>query len=409
MIKRRLCWLFACSLAIAAAACGGDDDEGGDGGEAADSATVDGGAETTAASATTVPATTPPTTDAASATTRPTNPEPTQPPSTPAPAVEWAELELTDCMCSDGSPVTFFERAADPTKVVLYFEGGGACFDAATCDPNGSPTYSVSQQGGDVRQLVGLGGYFDFDNPENPLADHSWVYVPYCTGDVHLGNTTTDYGDGIVVEHRGYANASRALEHLVATYPDTEQLVVTGESAGSIPTPLFAALAADQLPAAEIVTFGDSSAGYPDVDPINAFVGQAWGFPNGVPDWPELADITVEQWSFPEQYVYAGQHAPNVRFGRFDFAFDAVQATYGALAGVPAEELVTLIDATEDQIEAAGVAVASYVAPGDSHTIAHTSELYELEVGGVRLIDWLTALINEPAPPPDVHCEVCTQ
>ncbi len=32
----------------------------------------------------------------------------------------------------------------------------------------------------------------------------------------------------------------------------------------------------------------------------------------------------------------------------------------------------------------------------------------ELEVEGVRLIDWLSSLINDPAPPPDVHCETCT-
>jgi hypothetical protein len=47
------------------------------------------------------------------------------------------------------------------------------------------------------------------------------------------------------------------------------------------------------------------------------------------------------------------------------------------------------------------------VAPGDGHTISGTPELYALEVDGVRLIDWLTALINDPRPPPDVHCTAC--
>ena len=28
------------------------------------------------------------------------------------------------------------------------------------------------------------------------------VFVPYCTGDVHIGNATTDYGDGVVVVER---------------------------------------------------------------------------------------------------------------------------------------------------------------------------------------------------------------
>ena len=75
---------------------------------------------------------------------------------------------------------------------------------------------------------------------------------------------------------------------------------------------------------------------------------------------------------------------------------------------MPPDELVSLIDATEAQIEAAGVDLATYVAPGSEHTIAATDALYDLEVEGVRLIDWLTSLINGPSPPPDVHCETCT-
>jgi len=211
-----------------------------------------------------------------------------------------------------------------------------------------------------------------------------------------------------VIQHRGYANAIKALDYLVAQYPDARQVVVTGESAGSIPTALFGALVADRLPDASVVTFGDSSGAYPDVDAINAVIGNVWGFPAGVPDWPELDGLTVGQWSFPEQYIYAGHHAPRVRFGRFDHAFDQVQAQFGALARVPADQLVTVIDATEHEIENAGVQVASYVAPGDMHTIAGTDDFYTMKVEGVRLVDWVTALIDDPEPPPDVHCVTCS-
>ena len=60
---------------------------------------------------------------------------------------------------------------------------------------------------------------------------------------------------------------------------------------------------------------------------------------------------------------------------------------------------MTLIDANEQQIENAGVQLATYVAPGDLHTVAGTDDLYTIEVEGVRLVDWLTALINDPEPP----------
>jgi hypothetical protein len=222
---------------------------------------------------------------------------------------------------------------------------------------------------------------------------------------VHGGNTTHDYGGGIVIEHRGYANALKALDYLVSQYPDARQVVVTGESAGAVPTALFGALVADRLPNADVVTFGDSSGGYPDTN--DAVIGTNWGFPDNVPDWPELDGLTVDQWSFPERNIFAGQHAPQVRFGRFDYASDEVQAAYAAAAGVQADQLVTVIDGTEKQIEDAGVQVASYVASGNSHVITTSPLFYSLQVNGVSLVDWVTALIDDPDPPPDVHCTDC--
>lgn len=380
-------------VAIAAAACSGESTDGDAAAAGATSA-----APTASATSTTVA-------PASTTSSAPTTTEPATTTTAAPDAPSWTPLSLDGCVCSDGSEVTFFEHAGDPTRVVLYFEGGGACFSKETCDPTGDPTYTVRARSS-ADGLVDRGGYFDLSRDDNPLAGHSWVYVPYCTGDVHIGNTTTDYGDDVVVEHRGYTNGLAALEHLLATYPDVEQLVVTGASAGSIPTPLFAALAADRLPGADIVTFGDSSAAYPDVDPINEAIGSAWGTMNAVPDWPETTGLTAADWSIPELYVYAGRHAPNVRFARFDHAYDSVQATFGALAGVAADELVALIDETEAQIEAAGPQLASYVAPGAEHTIVGSDEFFTLEVEGVRLIDWFTELIDGGSPA-DVRCTDC--
>ena len=251
---------------VTAAACADDDDS-------ADSAATSEAAPATVLT-TTSPPTAPPTIAPATsgaatlpATDVETTTTATAPPTTPAttepPGPQWTETPVAGCVCSDGSPLKIYERVNDPTKVVLYFEGGGACFSEATCDPNGSPTYQVNREGLTPSSLAMLRGYFDASNPENPLATDSIVYVPYCTGDVHEGNITTDYGGGVVIEHRGYVNATKALDYLVAQYPDAQQVVVTGESAGSVPTALFGALVADRLPNASVVTFGDSSGAIP--------------------------------------------------------------------------------------------------------------------------------------------------
>ena len=54
--------------------------------------------------------------------------------SSPAGESEWEKIVPGgDCVCADGSEFAFWERQADPTKVVFYLDGGGACTDATTC------------------------------------------------------------------------------------------------------------------------------------------------------------------------------------------------------------------------------------------------------------------------------------
>jgi len=289
---------------------------------------------------------------------------------------------------------------------VLYFEGGGACFSAATCAFEGDDKSYISSSEVTPEALADRGGMFDAANPENPLADYSFVYVPYCTGDGHLGNRTTTYSADLTVEHRGYVNGTAALDHLVSGFPDATDLLVTGSSGGAIPTPLYAGLAADALPDTRIVSLADSSGAYPDDSVLNALVGSLWGSTQAIPDWPETEGIGVREWSIPGLYRYAGGHAPEVVFARFDYAHDDVQAFYGGLVGVPADELVALIDRNEAEAEAAGVEVASYTAAGTDHTIIWSDAFYGLDVEGVRFVDWVTDLVAG-AIPDDVHCLDC--
>ncbi len=129
--------LFAVSIvaAVVMAACSSDDDAT----PASEPSTV------------TVPDTAP--TDTAPTDTAPTSAAPTSvTPSTVAPATtaapvttdaapaaivpdQWTSVDPgPECMCMDGSPFELWDRPGDPTKVVLYFEGGGACFSAETCN-----------------------------------------------------------------------------------------------------------------------------------------------------------------------------------------------------------------------------------------------------------------------------------
>jgi hypothetical protein len=306
-----------------------------------------------------------------------------------------------DCQCSDGSEFSFWVREANPEKVVLFFDGGGACLSTETCAPD-SGVYNTTITEGPPGE-----GIFDFADERNPFADYSVVVVPYCTGDVHIGNATTEYTADLTIQHKGYVNGTAALDHLAATFPGATDVVVMGESAGSIASPLYAGLVSDRLPDAEITVLADGSGSYPDLADVNARLAAVWGTSNAIPPWPENAGLTAEQWSIPGLFVQSGRHDPQIVFARHDYAYDERQEFWYPYLGLAAEDLLARIDANEAQIESAGVNLLSYTAPGNEHTVLGDAEFYTEAVNGQPLLDWVTRVI-ERAPVNDVHCTDCT-
>jgi len=52
----------------------------------------------------------------------------------------------------------------------------------------------------------------------NPVADWSYIYVPYCTGDVHGGNATGSVpGVTGTQDFAGYTNVTQYLARIVPT------------------------------------------------------------------------------------------------------------------------------------------------------------------------------------------------
>jgi hypothetical protein len=319
-----------------------------------------------------------------------------------APAA-WEEIVPGgDCQCSDGSEFSFWVREADPRKVVFFLQDGGNCFSAETCDPDSGLYNTTITEGPDA------GGVFDSADERNPFADYSIVFVPYCTGDVHLGNATTEYAPGLTIQHKGSVNGTAALDYLTATFPGATDVVVMGESAGSVAAPLYAGLVSDRLPDARITVLANGSGGTPDLpDDLSGRMMAAWGVANATPAWPENTGLTAELWSVPGLFIQTGRHDPEIVFARVDYAYDARQQLGFSHFGVPEEDLVTVIDRNETQVEGAGVNLLSYIAPGSDHTALSDDAFYTETVNGEVLVDWVTRLI-ERAPVADVHCTDCT-
>ncbi len=359
-MRRQIVWSIL-TLATAAAACG----DGADTAGVVSDVDVDADADADASSTTTPVAANPTDPPTSSTTTPPAVATTTLPPT----AAEWTQHAAEDCRCADGSPYHYWTRAGDPAKVVLYLQGGGACFDAATCafDSGLYRTNAGSARAVGHNTSEPPTGIFDFDNPDNPFREWSFVFVPYCTGDFHLGTRSHSYGGGLEVDHHGFSNAEKGLSHLLANHAEATEVFVAGSSAGAAPAPLFAGLVADALPQASVSALGDAAGGYPSSPDFNLSVDRAWGSLGSKPDWPAAAGLGAADWGIPDLYTLAGLQHPELRLARLDSAHDPVQLYYADLAGIGGEELLAVLDATEAAIEASGVDLSVFVAPGTGH------------------------------------------
>ncbi|MFY0537746.1 pectin acetylesterase-family hydrolase [Nannocystis pusilla] len=162
-------------------------------------------------------------------------------------------------MCRDGSTTGIGVRYGAGDNLVIYFEGGGACFNSDTCALNelwknfGEFKFDAWALG------IGQGGIFD-DDPQNPVRDWSFIYVPYCTGDVHAGDRENVGIDGVLGAQQfvGYRNVAAYLERIVPTFEDAGHVLVTGSSAGGFGAALNYDRIAGAFPGSAVTLLDDS-------------------------------------------------------------------------------------------------------------------------------------------------------
>jgi len=110
---------------------------------------------------------------------------------------QWVWVPFAGTTCANGTPAGIGINRA-PTAggdLFIYFEGGGACWDTITCT-NGAAvnldvTYDAAKLATDVSGLV-----VDHASAPAPLDTTTYVFVPYCTGDLHDGTNVMAYPGG---------------------------------------------------------------------------------------------------------------------------------------------------------------------------------------------------------------------
>ena len=352
--------------------------------------------------------------------------EPVAPPLSPAPS-GWVELtpqptvidgRLVEPTCSDAPDADpafrFYARRGASNRLVVFFDGGGACWDDVTCaiprlardgrDSDGLYKAELLESDNPAR----LGGIFDLANPRNPLRDWSFVFVSYCTGDVHSGSNTahyTDPDDGrpYAFRHRGADNFAVILEWMRANFVSPEALVVTGSSAGAYGAATHYAAIREAFPAGRALMLGDAGQG---VTPPEFLERRNSNWNYQLPTAVFGADGAVT--SDEDVVAMLAAHYPRDRFAQYTTAHDITQSSFYALMGVNnacrawtqkmASDL-TRRQASTDNFRA-------YLADGQTHTILRSRLFYSERSGGAPFAEWFAALLSNEAPKSET-CERC--
>jgi hypothetical protein len=259
-----------------------------------------------------------------------------------APAGTWTWIPLETMRCVDGSTTGFGVNLVEgATDLALFMDGGGACVDALSCL---LVTRSFGEADFSARAAeLANAGTFQRTDADNPLRDMSWVYVPYCTGDVHAGNNepTSELGLHFV----GHQNMLALLERLRSAYSALDSVLVTGGSAGGFGT-LFnfhdAALTFDE---AEVTLIDDSG---PLLGPtwmsptFQADTFGTWEVTGSIPaECPDVGPGTIDG-----IYSCLADLHPTSRFGLATSTGDSTNRSFLSLGGssVTADEYADAID-----------------------------------------------------------------
>ena len=303
-----------------------------------------------------------------------------------APTEQWTWVPIDGMTCGNGSAtgvaVNLTDRSDD---VVVFLNGGGACWDAQTCFVlHTAASIDTDVGAAQFAQISSsLTGYslFQRSGATAPFPDASYVFVPYCTGDVHAGHKVTTYnvnGTSRTAHHVGQDNLDALWPRLRATRPDAATLFVTGASAGGYGAMIQAPRARLAWPGPMVHVLSDSSHAI-DPEPTRwAAMKAAWNV-----DIPaDCAGCASGLSAYP---AYLKDHVP--AGSRWGLMMTTRDGTISTFMGFTAQQLETQTLAIRDAM-AANPGQAAFVINGTGHVLTGSSPL-PMTSTGVQLSAWI--------------------
>jgi hypothetical protein len=302
-------------------------------------------------------------------------------------------------ICIAGTPFSVFTRAGNPSRLLIFEQGGGACWqDFYNCN-----ILSSAQEPPTARA-----GIWDFDSPDNPFADYSILYMPYCDGSVFSGDNDVydpafgaaiNFPDAVVRYHRGFRNQTAGMDVAKAVFPTAQWITVAGSSAGGVGVAGFAPFLARFIfgNTVQLTVFNDAGPVTTNLDAVDDIAARAadWQFdqfyPASCTDCDAFGQSTaIIKWMLDNDST--------VKEAFYETDGDLTNRFFLDMLGDPAgfrELIVTehglIHDAHPDRYK-------RFIVAGDtSHTGLQSPLFYSQDANGVLLNDW-TADFLAPSP-----------
>lgn len=338
---------------------------------------------------------------------------------------------------------SFFIQKGNPNRILISFDGGGACWDDATCllsplypDSFGGRSTYVPVVDETTDSLAQYGGILDSENSSNPYHNYTKIFVPYCTGDIHWGSRDTTYSlhtpNGPVdwtIHHRGTDNFLAVLDWLQKNDIDFEEardVSVAGASAGGYGADLaFAYVAALTNSKARLNLISDSAIGVidspdPDYSPLSFYTTaiynpeapgtESWGVAQNLPPWvfgeyPEafLAQGAENLLGFvPSVFAALDHYKPDAKLASLTPNLDQTQIGFYILMKRPPNpgttEFFEWYGAMIEMTAATTGLSPNYrffIENSNCHTFIFTDEeFYRVGANGITVADWISAMIK---------------
>jgi len=305
---------------------------------------------------------------------------------------QWVDVEGTECMNGKQTGVYIRYSKSGNKNLGVYLYGGGACFNAETCEFAASKSPKPGN--------MGSKGIFE-PREDNPLNDYNWITVPYCTGDIHGGQNVAK----IVTKRRfsGANNIKLIMDKAVETFTDVGTLFVTGESAGG-----FGSLAA----------YPNIREHYPDargvlMDDSGQVTGDDYLAPCLVEQWRQIWNLNAnlpadcpcnnDKGGLDSAWAYGKTKYPGDSLSLISSINDAVISTFFGFGDDNCTASSPLgYNKMHEGLEAlAASGVNIFMIPGAAHTHTSHKEFYSRVVDGIGLYQWVGQLLDPNQPDPD--------